>query len=76
MTGLGIRVQATGDHITEGLVERILLGRQEVPLGSVTFSKTGFNFITTTKILSGASNRLTVITRAGEDSATIQAAAR
>ena len=45
------------------------MGRATIAPAAVKFDKTGFNFTTTTAILTAAKNRLTVVTSAGEDSA-------
>lgn len=71
--GRGVSITVTGDNMGEGLLERVLLGPTAIAPSSIKFAAGGFSFLTTTAIVSKAANRLTVVTRNGEDSAPITA---
>jgi hypothetical protein len=73
--GLGVRVEVTGDNIGQGLVGSVVLGETRYAPASLIFTRAGFNFVTTTTVIRAAKNRLTVVTSAGQDSATIRTAA-
>lgn len=71
--GRGVSITVTGDNMGEGLLERVLLGPTAITPSSIKFAGGSFSFLTTTAIVSKAANRLTVVTRNGEDSAPITA---
>ncbi|AQR73130.1 hypothetical protein [Sphingomonas sp. LM7] len=73
ISGRGTAVTVAGKNLGEGLLERVLLGVTEIPLSSLKFSGTGFSFLTTAAIVGRASNRITVETSGGEDSAALPA---
>lgn len=69
--GRGVGITVTGDNMGEGLLERVLLGPTVIAPSSIKFASGSFSFLTTTAIVSKAANRLTVVTRNGEDSGPI-----
>lgn len=74
--GRGVTIEVTGDNMGEGLVERVLLGATQIAPSSLKFVRGGFAFLTTTAIVDKSKNRLTVVTKGGEDSAALTSSGR
>jgi biotin carboxyl carrier protein len=72
--GKGVNIAVTGDNIGEGLLVSVLLGETKIAPSSLKFARDGFSFLTTTAIMTKAKNRLTVVTKNGEDSAPLTTA--
>lgn len=67
----GVEIDVVGINLGEGMVEQVLLGKAEIDVRKLEFTRTGFKFLTTLKDLTSSRQRLTVTTSGGNDSARI-----